>query len=84
MARLKMDKWRHDRNNDARCWHRPETEQELRARLIEGGSDHKHVVPGGAYWKHVEIWKALRDGDTKKAEAMRAEMNRALILMGIG
>jgi hypothetical protein len=87
MARLKSDRFSHYRNNDARLrWSclQPKTEQDLRATLMEGGSNHKHVVPGGAWWQHTEIWKAERDGDTKRAEKLKAEINRSLALMGLG
>ncbi len=56
-------------------------EEELRARLAEGGTDHKYVVPGGAWWKHTQ-WaiaemEAKRAGDTKRLEKIAAERKDA-------
>jgi hypothetical protein len=53
------------------------SEAELRAELAEGGQNHKHVVPGGAWWKHTQ-WdvaemEAKRVGDTKRLEEIAAE-----------
>ena len=49
----------------------------MRAELAEGGRNHKHVVPGGVWWKHTR-WaiaevEARRDGDTKRLEEIEAE-----------
>ena len=53
------------------------SEAELRAELAEGGQNHKHVVPGGVWWKHTQ-WaiaemEARRVGDTKRLEEIEAE-----------
>ena len=53
------------------------SEVELRAMLSEGGKNHKHVVPGGVWWKQTE-WataemEARRVGDTKRLEEIAAE-----------
>jgi hypothetical protein len=57
-------------------WHRS-NEAELRARLAEGGREHKHVVPGGVWWKHTQHaiaeMEAKRVGDTKRLEEIEAE-----------
>ena len=42
------------------------TEAELRARLREEGPDHKHIVPGVAWWRHVQMHIAERDGDVSR------------------
>jgi hypothetical protein len=57
--------------------HPRRTEDELRARLAEGGKDHKHVVPGGVWWKHTQ-WaiaemEARRVGDTRRLEEIETE-----------
>jgi hypothetical protein len=57
--------------------HRRMTETELRAMLAEGGQNHKHVVPGGVWWKHTQ-WaiaemEARRVGDTKRLEEIETE-----------
>jgi hypothetical protein len=78
MMRLKSDKFREYRNNDPRQRWRPETEQELHARLIEGGQDHRLIIPGGAWWRHVELWKAARAGDAETVAKLEAEGERAL------
>jgi hypothetical protein len=53
------------------------TEDELRARLAEGGKDHHRVVPGGTWWKHTQ-WaiaemEARRVGDIRLLEEIEAE-----------
>ena len=62
-------------------WHRS-SEAELRAELAEGGRNHKHVVPGGVWWKHTR-WaiaevEARRDGDTNRLEEIEAEARPTL------
>jgi hypothetical protein len=56
-----------------RIKHHNSDEEELLARLSEGGSYHEFVVPGGAWWRHTQIRIAERDGDTETAERLRAE-----------
>jgi hypothetical protein len=57
--------------------HPRKTEAKLRAELAEGGQDHKHVVPGGVWWKHAQHaiaeMEAKRVGDTKRLEEIEAE-----------
>jgi hypothetical protein len=55
----------------------------LRALLSEGGRNQKYVIPGGAWWNSVELWKAERDGNTENAEKLRAEINRERARLGI-
>jgi hypothetical protein len=56
---------------------RPESEADLRVQLAEGGQNHKHVVPGGVWWKHTQYaiaeMEAKRVGDTKRLEEIAAE-----------
>ena len=47
-------------------------ESHLRA-MIAGGIAHQHVVPGGVWWRNVEIRIAERDGDTEKVTRLKAE-----------
>jgi hypothetical protein len=64
MARLKADRCNLYRTADPRLYYsRPfktsrEQENNLREMLIPGGSDHKHIVEGGAWWHHVREWCA--------------------------
>jgi hypothetical protein len=78
LMRLKTDYFNHYQNRDPRCpEHRIKTEAELRARIAPGGRDHKLVVEGGAWWRHVQWWlqerEARRAGDTERLEQLRAE-----------
>jgi hypothetical protein len=78
MARLKGDLLDHYRSNDRRIspW-QVTSESDLRARLAEGGREHKLVIEGGAWWRHVQSWRAELDarraGDTERIERVRAE-----------
>jgi hypothetical protein len=77
MARLKSGFLYHYRGTDRRRHGFERTEQELRALLAEGGKEHRCVVPGGPWSRHVEMWKAERSGDTETVEKLRAESDRA-------
>jgi len=78
MARLKSDNLYGYRNSHPNPRWVSDTEQQLQARLIEGGKDHRHVVAGGCYWQRVEMWKAKRSGDTETVQRLQAESDRAL------
>jgi hypothetical protein len=69
MARLKSFSYR---TNDKRRSLR-ENEDDLRAKIAPGGSDHELIVRGGAWWRHVEERIAKRDGDTDKVQRLKAE-----------
>ncbi len=69
------------RSNDKR-WERSVTEHDLRAQLSDDGDHYEYIVPGGIWWNYVELWKAERDGDTEKADVLRAEINRHLARLG--
>ena len=45
----------------------------MKARLAEGGDHHKYVVEGGAWWRHVESWKAERDGDHERVALFKKQ-----------
>jgi hypothetical protein len=66
MARKKGDFLERYRSNNPRIkpW-RIKTENDLRELLIEGGRDHRYVIPGGAWWDHVELWKAEQAQDSE-------------------
>jgi len=69
MARLKSSSYRtNDKHRSLR-----ESEADLRAKVAPGGSDHDLIVPGGAWWRHVEERIAKRDGDRDKVERLKAE-----------
>ena len=55
-----------------------QTNTDLRKRLRPGGDHHKLIVPGGVWHLHTEIFKAERDGDTKKLKELQREQDRAL------
>lgn len=52
------------------------TEEEMRASLRPGGYHHRHIVEGGAWRRHRDIWIAERDGDTAALERLNAEQKR--------
>ena len=67
MARLKCHSW----------W-RDHSEAELRASLRKGGKNHQHIVAGGAWRRHLDMWIAQRDGDTARLQELEAEQERSL------
>jgi hypothetical protein len=73
MRRLQSDQFR---KGYVYQWSRS-SEAELRAKLAEGGQNHKNVVPGGVWWKHTQFaiaeMEAKRVGDTKRLEEIKAE-----------
>ena len=77
MARLKSFSYR---TNDKRRSLR-ENEDDLRAKIAPGGSDHELIVRGGAWWRHVEERIAKRDGDTDKVARLKAEAAAELAAM---
>jgi hypothetical protein len=79
MARAKADRLWGYATADARrlnCWKR--SESALHSELAEGGRYHKRVVAGGAWWQHVEWWKAeieaSRSGDDERLGEIHAEV----------
>lgn len=70
------------RNTDPRI-RRRSTEEDLLARLGQGGDHRSLVEPGGAWWRHTEAWKARRDGDDDLAEKLEAENKRQLAMLGV-
>lgn len=81
MARLKtMHQYR---PNDSRiAW--SYTEAQLRETIAEGGREHRYVIEGGAWWRHVQQWTAERDGDDETVAKMRAENEKLLAALGVG
>jgi hypothetical protein len=78
MARLKSDFLHNYRSTDPRCMpSRITIEEQLRARLVEGGKDHRLMVPGGAWWDHVELWKAEQEGDSKTVANLKKKGERS-------
>jgi hypothetical protein len=51
------------------------TEQDLHAKLAPGGSHHKYIVEGGAWWQDTELRKAQARGDEETAARLQAEMD---------
>ncbi|MCO6386222.1 hypothetical protein [Aliihoeflea sp. 40Bstr573] len=64
LMRAKTDMHAWYRSNDARvmdCW---KTDADsIRRQLEPGGKYHHHVVEGGAWWRHVQLWIAEQAGD---------------------
>jgi hypothetical protein len=83
MARLKVDNIERYRNKDPRCY-RSSSAEELRAMLEPGGSKHRLIVEGGAWWQHVQQDIAERDGDTERALRLQAEQDEALLRVAQG
>lgn len=53
---------------------RKKTALDLRRELEPGGRYHKHIIAGGAWWEHVQSWRAEADavqaGDDAAVEAV--------------
>jgi hypothetical protein len=69
MARLKSDFLHY--------WNR-KSDADLKAKLRDGGDHHHLIIEGGAWWRHVEMHKAERDGDTERLALLKAEHERAV------
>src|SRR6516164_5935447 len=92
MARLKSDfiDGEDFRNNDPRkaqlrkrSKRKATTEQDLRKRLAPGERQHKHIVKGGAWWRHTEIERAKKRGDRKTLKRLQAQQNAINKALGI-
>jgi hypothetical protein len=79
MARCKADFLHRYRSNDQRIgsWN-IKTESDLRELLIEGGRNHHLTVPGGAWWDHVELWKAGNDENSEVVAELEAKAAQRL------
>jgi hypothetical protein len=54
------------------------TEAELRAQIRPDHKDHKRLIaPGGAWWRHVQIHIAERDGDAQRLAQLKAEQEQS-------
>jgi hypothetical protein len=51
-------------------------EEDMRAALMPGGREHRHIVEGGAWRRHRDQWIAERDGDTAALERLNAEQEQ--------
>jgi hypothetical protein len=75
LARLKADEM--TRYRSKRAHHFVTTEDDLKARLQKGGNHYEFVIKGGAWWQHVQWWRAeyeaIRDGDNERLERIDAE-----------
>ena len=49
----------------------------FRASLLPGGKHHEHIVEGGAWRRHRDMWLARRDGDTVALERLDAEQKQS-------
>jgi len=58
------------------------TEEELRSSLLEGGKHHEHIVKGGVWWRHRDMWIAERDGDTARLKELEAEQEHDMRQIG--
>jgi hypothetical protein len=55
-----------------------ETEAMIHAKLQKGGNERKYILPGGAWHRHTEIFKAKRDGNVERLEELQAEQDRII------
>ena len=78
IGRTKADFLTHYRNNDGRIFdHWRTTAEGIRGTFEPGGKQHHWIVEGGAWWRHVQLNIAARDGDTsQRAQALQAEQDR--------
>src|SRR5262249_53807548 len=49
------------------------TEQDLRKMIAPGGKQHKHVVEGGAWWRHTEMRRAQKRGDIETYNQLKEQ-----------
>jgi hypothetical protein len=81
MARLKSDNlgW-YERNGDPRAgeWRRRHSEGDLRATLTPEGKNHSLIVPGGAWWRFVELARLRAAGKHERAAELDAQIQREL------
>lgn len=79
LARLKSDTLHQYRSKRAAAAFAPLSypmdEQQLRDLIAPGGNKHSLITPGGAWWRHVEIHKAERDGDQSRAAEIQAKLD---------
>lgn len=78
-ARLKTDEINYYRHKDTRIpAHWRGSPESIRAKLSPGGDHYEFVAQGGAWWRHVQLNIAERDGDTsERVSALRAEQDAA-------
>ncbi len=74
LARLKLDFCNCYASVRVRAYRR--TEEQLLEQIQPGGRCHDHVIPGGAWDRHVREYIAKRDGDREIAEKLAAEAQR--------
>ncbi|NJO53838.1 MAG: hypothetical protein HC829_02470 [Bacteroidales bacterium] len=78
MAKIKAASFTYYQSNDPRIPdHQKKSEDVLRAMLAPGGRYHGYIVPGGAWWSHVESWREEREAklacDDNRLHAIYAE-----------
>ena len=77
MFRMKADNFNRYRSNDRRRdW--TQDEAALRKELLNDEWHRQLMAPGGAWWRHVEMFIAERDGDNDKLDALQRDEERAL------
>ncbi len=54
-----------------------EQERRLRAQLEPGGTEHRLVLEGGAWWRDTQLEVANRDGDAKRSAMLSSEKEAA-------
>lgn len=83
IGRLKADFGMGYRSNDERIvWCLGRTAEKIQAMLAPRGDHHHLVVEGGAWWRHVQINIADRDGDTSdRVQALRAEEAKVIAMI---
>ncbi len=78
IGRTKADMFTNYRNNDRRIVdHWRTTAEGIRGTFEPGGEEHRLIVEGGPWWRHVQLNIAARDGDTsERAQALKAEQDK--------
>jgi len=68
------------RGHDVTSWRRYDISSDriFREMLAPGGDYHRHVVEGGAWWRHTEMHKARARGDRETVARLQAEMDAKL------
>ena len=76
LGNLKADNFEDYRRKDGR--YVSATENDLKKQLESDGRKHEYIEPGGAWWRHVQIHIARRDGNpNEELEKEQADYDQA-------
>jgi hypothetical protein len=83
MFRLKAEGFYHYRSNDRREERWRTEEADLR-KILDDDKYRERMAPGGAWWRHTQMFFAERDGDTERLAQLKAVEEAALDVLWAG